>query len=147
MSGKIAFISQGFFKCTTEVIPIDIKNEGPVISVLYRFGMVVFATSKAIRVVHYRRGKQRVTIVKAPLVNEILPDHLYQSNQAKPIIFLMEDKEEFNGLSYPNVFMYVAWFNQLLKYKIYYIKKEDKFGAKSVFSKDLGNCYICGLNV
>ena len=63
-------------------------------------------------------------MISAPKVNEILPDHLYQSIQAKPLIFLMEDKEEKNGLSYPNVFMYVAWFNQLSKYRIAYNKKE-----------------------
>lgn len=60
---------------------------------------------------------------------------------------MTEDKKEFNGLSYPNVFMYVAWFNHFFKIRIAYNKKEKKFSPETEFKKDLGNYFLCGLNV
>ena len=53
VSGKLGFIKQEYkrgifsegYSSTTEVIPFDSKNEGPVISVMYSCGMVIFSTS------------------------------------------------------------------------------------------------------
>lgn len=59
----------------------------------------------------------------------------------------MKEDTEFNGISFPNVSMYVSWFNVLFCFKLSYTKKKDKFDAAKVFEIDLGSVYSCGMNV
>lgn len=115
-------------------------------SVLNKYGLIIWSTAKTIRVTHFERGKQKLTKINAPPRKEGLPDHLYHSNLARPYIVLKES-EEFNGTQYSNVFMFVAWINTVRKIKLELDTKKDKFIAKNIFETDLGAVYLTGMNI
>ena len=71
---------------------------------------------------------------------------MYVSNQMMPKVQLKIDTSTRSSIAEPNVLMYIAWFNVVKKVKLEYDEKLRKFTGTTVYSKDLGDVFICGLN-
>lgn len=63
-----------------------------------------------------------------------------------PKVQLKIDTSTRSSIAEPNVLMYIAWFNVVKKVKLEYDEKQRKFTGTTVYSKDLGDVFICGLN-
>ena len=117
--------------------------------VIYQFGMVVWSTPKMIRVIHYKRGEQKICKINIPRECQNIPQDMYLSNLAMPKITMRLDTENRSVIPDPNVQMFIAWFNEVKKVNLYYTKTFDKFDAKTMTedTRVLGDCYLVGINV
>ena len=63
-----------------------------------------------------------------------------------PKVQLKIDTANRSSIADPNVLMYIAWFNVVKKVRLEYDEKTRKFTGTTVYSKDIGNVFLCGLN-
>ena len=85
MEGRLLEYTQTWFKPKIEKYH-NMPAEGAVTQVIYRYGMVVWSTTKKIRVIHYKRNKQKICMIPVPAANENIPQHMYCSNLVMPKI-------------------------------------------------------------
>ena len=145
MEGKLSLVSKGWLQTSVEHLH-NLPDEGAVTQVIYQYGLVLWSTPKQIRVIHFKRGRQKICRIPVPEAKETLPSHLYVSNQMMPKVQLKIDTANRSSIADPNVLMYIAWFNVVKKVRLEYDEKTRKFTGTTVYSKDLGDVFLCGLN-
>ena len=106
--------------------------------------MIIFSNRQFIYVKHYINDQKIVRIPRAP-ANPNLPAELYTSQRtvAKPKIVVF--REQHKGRM-PNFVLITAWFNEIRRDKISWSSKEQRYDYSKVYSKDLGNVFIFGIN-
>jgi len=57
-----------------------------VTQVIYQFGLLVWSTSKKIRVMHFKRNRQKICMIAAPEPCKSIPQDFYVSNLTMPKI-------------------------------------------------------------
>jgi len=85
MEGRLLVYTRNWFRGKTEVLH-NFPDEGAVTQVVYQFGLVVWSTPKKIRVIHYKRGKQKICMIPVPGMKDSIPQDFYFSNLTKPQI-------------------------------------------------------------
>ena len=109
---------------------------------IYKFELIIFSNKQAIYVKHYTRD-QKILRISRPAACPYLPSMLYSSSMSKPKIELQ--KVELKG-KMPNYVISVAWYNEIRKESITWKSKEQKYFCSNIYSKNLGNVFIFGIN-
>lgn len=86
-------------------------------------------------------------MIPCPQANPNIPQHMYVSNLTMPKIQMRIDHDNKSRIADPNVEIFVAWFNEVKKVSLEYKHKINKFDATTKFTKDVGNKFLCGLNI
>ena len=145
MEGRLLLYTRNWIKSKIEVMH-NIEKEGAVTQVIYQFGLVIWSTPKKIRVIHYKRNRQKICMIPVPEANPNIPQDLYYSNLTKPHIQIKVNHENRSRIADPDVEMYIAWFNEIKKVNLEYKQRIDAFDATTQFTKDMGNKFIVGMN-
>jgi len=145
MEGRLLHYTRTFFREKVEPLH-NIPEEGAVTQVKYQFGLVVWSTTKKIRVIHFKRNKQKICMIPIPGVNPNIPPHMYVSNLTMPKILLKINHDNKSRIADPNVEIYIAWVNEIKKVNLEYKQRIDRFDATTQFTKDMGSKFIAGLN-
>ena len=84
-----------------------------------------------------------------PDANPNFPELFYKSKLTRPHIDLKVDtKSKYRGNSqFPTVEMYLAWFNEVKKYRIWYDRSKKKYLFDKIYGKDFGNVFLVGTNI
>ena len=72
MEGHLIRYNRSFFKNKIERFGSH-SDEGAVTQVIYRFGILVWSTPKKIRIIHYKRNKQKICMIPVPDPNQNIP--------------------------------------------------------------------------
>ena len=72
MEGNLIEYKRTYFQKKTDKLGKH-PDEGAVTQVIYRFGMLVWSTPKKIRVIHYKRNKQKICMIPVPGANPNIP--------------------------------------------------------------------------
>lgn len=95
-------------------------DEGVVTQVVYQFGLVVWSTQKTIRVIHFKRNRQKICKIPVPGVNPNIPAHMYVSNLTMPKIQMRQNFDSKSRIADPNVELYIVWMNEMKKVSLEY---------------------------
>ena len=114
---------------------------------VYQFGLVVWSTQKTIRVIHFKRNKQKICKIPVPGSSPGIPAHLYVSNLTMPKIQMRQNFDHCSRIADPNVELYIVWVNEMKKVNLEYKQRIEKFDATTNYTKNLGNKFLAGLHV
>ena len=150
MEGRLLLYTRSWIRGNIEKLH-DQPGEGAVTQVKYQYGLVIWSTPKKIRVIHYKRNKQKICMIPVPEANpeipSYIPPHMYVSNLTMPKLALKINHEKASRIADPNVELYIGWLNNIKKVNIEYKDRNDKFDATTQFTKDLGSVFFAGLNI